>query len=173
VRLADGKAFVCADYGEFLVYAPDGAITTKLGLNIDAVSERMRKSAFPQLAVGAAFVRWPGTISNLPFGVLAFARQTLQMDRSGGWVERRTSLHVFVETGDGPTELQGPEKGRVIRDLLRGVIRKSADATESLLTELRDAEQDLTMRLRCPSEEEMGAQIRHAVTPLLAAIITE
>lgn len=179
VRLADGKAFVCADYGEFLVYAPDGAITTKLGLNIDAVSEPMRKSAFPQLAVGAAFVRWPtgeplpGTISNLPFGVLAFARQTLQMDRSGGWVERRTSLHVFVETGDGPTELQGPEKGRVIRDLLRGVIRKSADATESLLTELRDAEQDLTMRLRCPSEEEMGAQIRHAVTPLLAAIITE
>jgi hypothetical protein len=126
VRLADGKAFVCTDYGEFMVYAPDGAITTKLGLNIDAVSEPMRKSAFPQLAVGAAFVRWPtgeplpGAISNLPFGVLVFARQTLQMDRSGGWVERRTSLHVFVKTGDGPTELQGPEKGRIIRDLLCG-----------------------------------------------------
>ena len=115
----------------------------------------------------------PIPISSLPFGLLAFARQTLQMDRSVGCMERGTSLHVFVETKNGPTELQGPEKGRVIRDLFRAVIRKSADATESLLTELRDAEQDLTMQLRHPSEEEMGAQIRHTVTPLLAAIITE
>jgi hypothetical protein len=29
------------------------------------------------------------------------------------------------------------------------------------------------MKLRRPSEEEMGAQIRHAVTPLMAAIITD
>ncbi len=179
LQLSDGQAFVCADYGEVLVYAPDGAITTKLGLNVRAVSEAMRKAAFPQLPVGAAFVRWPNgeplpdSISGLPFGVLAFARQTLQMDRSGGWVERRTSLHVFVSAGNKPTELEGAEKGRAIRNILRAVIRKSAEATESLPADLRESEQELTMKLRRPNEEEMGAQIRHAVTPLFAAVVTE
>ena len=179
VRLADGKAYVCADYGEFLVYAPDGSITPKLGLNIDAVSGPLRRSAFPQMPSGAAFVRWPsaepqpGSISGLPFGVLAFARQTLQMDRSGGWVERRTSLHVFVTPGSGLTELQGADKGRLLRGVFRAVIRKSAEATEPLLASLRRMECELALQLRRPSEEEMGAQIRHAVTPLMAAIITD
>ena len=179
VRLADGRAFVCADYGEFLVYAPDGGITPKIGLNIDAVSEQLRRSAFPLLPAGAAFVRWPSgeslpeSISGLPFGVLAFARQTLQMDRSGGWVERRTSLHIFVTRASDFTELQGDDKGHLLRSILRAVIRKSADTTDSLLVRLRDGESDLTMHLRRPSEEEMGAQIRHAVTPLIAAIITD
>ena len=179
MRLADGRCFVCADYGEFLVYAPDGGITTKIGLNTDAVSEPLRKLAFPQLPVGAAFVRWPGgeplpeSILGLPFGVLVFARQTLQTDRTGGWVERKAVLHVYVMSGHGPTELHGPEKGRLVRTILRTVIRKTSEATESILAALRDAEADLTMKLRRPSEAEMGAQIRHAVTPLLAAIITE
>src|SRR5207245_1826159 len=33
VKLGDGNVYVCADYGEFLVYTPDGEITPKLGLN--------------------------------------------------------------------------------------------------------------------------------------------
>jgi hypothetical protein len=179
LRVADGRTFVCADYGEFLVYGPDGGITPKLGLNFDAVSEPLRKAAFPPLPVGAAFVRWPSgelppnSISRLPFGVLAFARQTLQMDRSGGWVERRASLHVFVTLDGGFTELQGVDKGRLLRSLFRSVIRKSADTVGSLLVSLGNAEYDLAMKLRRPSEEEMGAQIRHAVTPLMAAIITD
>lgn len=179
VRLADGRAFVCADYGEFLVYGPDGSITPKLGLNTDAVSETLRKWAFPQLWAGAAFLRWPSglplprSILSLPFGVLAFARQTLQMDRSGGWVERRTSLHVFVTPGSGSTELQGTDKGRLLRSLFRAVIRKSSEPSDSLLVGLQDAERDLVMQLRRPSEEEMAAQIRHAVAPLMAAIITD
>jgi superfamily II DNA or RNA helicase len=179
LKLADGKALVCADYGEFLVFAPDGQITTRLGLNIDAVSESMRKSAFPQLTAGAAFVRWPtgeslpAAVTTLPFGILAFARQTIQMDRSGGWVERRASLHLFVASKEDPAELQGIEKGQVIRAVLRSVIRKSAEANELVLASLRSLEQTLTMKLRRPSEEEMRVQIRHAVMPLLAVVVTD
>ena len=55
VRLADGKAFVCADYGEFLVYAPDGAITTKLGLNIDAVSRTDEEVGIPSASGRSRF----------------------------------------------------------------------------------------------------------------------
>ena len=178
VKLADGKAFVCAEYGEFLVYSPSGDITPKLGLNLETVSEQVRKFAFPPLPAGAAFVRWPATeqppasIAKMPFGVLAFARQTLQMDRSGGWVERKTSLHAFVTDGGDPIELQGGDKGHLVRGLLRAVIRKSPESADLLVPVLEKAESDLIMRLRRPSEEELGTQIRHAVTPLLAAIVT-
>jgi superfamily II DNA or RNA helicase len=179
VTLADGMACVCADYGEFLVYAPDGSITTKVGLNIASVSEPLRKAAFPAMPVGAAFVRWsnpgvlPPSVDSPPFGVLVFSRQTLQMDRSGGWVERKTSLPVFVIKEGVATELQGKDKGLLLRQLLRSVIRKSAEATGPLVGEIQQAESDLITKLRRPSDVEMTTQVRHAVTPLLAVIATE
>jgi superfamily II DNA or RNA helicase len=179
VAFPNGRVFVCADYGEFLVYAPDGGITPRLGINIAAVSELLRKAAFPQQLTGAAWVRWPAgeplpsSFYGLPLGLLCFARQTIQMDRSGGWIERKASLHVFVNTDTGLTELLGSEKAQVIRGIIRGVIRKSSEEIGALLPELQKAERELTMKLRRPTEEELGVQIRHAVTPLLAAIITE
>jgi hypothetical protein len=42
-----------------------------------------------------------------------------------------------------------------------------------MVDELQKMEHDLTEMLRRPDEEEMKVQIRHAVTPLVAAIITE
>jgi superfamily II DNA or RNA helicase len=179
ITLTDGTARVCADYGEFQVYAPDGSITSKVGINITAVSEPLRKAAFPAMPVGAAYVRWPSSgllpasIAGLPFGILVFARQTIQMNRSGGWVERKTSLPVFLIKEGVATELQGTDKGVLIRILLRSVIRKSAEATTSLLQEIRQAENNLIMRLRRPTDDEMTSQIRHAVTPLLAVVATE
>ncbi len=178
MTLANGKSFVCADYGEFLVYSPDGGITPKLGLNTDSVSDLLRKVAFPLQPVGAACLRWPAGeplpayILGCPFGILAFARQTLQRDRMGGWVETSTSLRVFVSQGSDPVEVCGEEKGRLIRVVLRAVARKSAETTDELISALKRYEDDLVMWLRRPSDEELGAQVRHAVTPLLAAIIT-
>lgn len=178
MTLGDGRTFVCADYGESLVYGPDGSVTPKLGLNVKEVSEALRRAAFPNNVAGAAFLRWPpgeplpaGLVS-LPFGVLVHGRQTLQGDRSGGWVERRTSLHVYVTVGSDVIELQAKEKGGVIRAMSRCVIRKGPEAPEALLAALRDTEVELIERLRRPSEIEMGAKIRHAVTPILAAVVT-
>jgi hypothetical protein len=179
VRLANGKTIVCADYGEFLVYAPDGSITPKIGLNSYFVTEHLRKFAFPSSPTGAAFIRWPTgeplpkPMLAPPFGVLAFSRQTLQPDRSGGWVERRTSLHVFVTVGNSVTELHGKEKRRLIRGFLRATIRKSSDLGDDVPASLQGNERDLISRLRRPNDSEMAAQVRHAVTPLLAAVATE
>lgn len=159
ISLADGRRFVCADYGEFLVYAPDGSITPKIGLNTDTVADALRKFAFPQQPAGAAFVRWPSGetvpdgISTVPFGILVFARQTLQME-TGGWVERRASLHTFVTAADGMNEQTGKAKGQLLRGLFRSVIRKSPEEAEPLLTALRAAEPDLLHQLRRPTEEE-------------------
>jgi hypothetical protein len=91
----------------------------------------------------------------------------------GGWVERRTSLHAFVTSADGVTELVGREKGRLLRGLFRSVIRKSPEAPETLLATLKKAELDLTQQLRRPTKDELTAQIRHAVTPLFAGVVTD
>jgi hypothetical protein len=179
VRLADGNVYVCAEYGEFLVYGPEGEIIPKLGLNIEPVADAMRRFAFPQQPVGAAYLRWPSGeprpagVSDEAFGVLVFARQTLQMDRMGGWVERRTSLHAFVTTAGGVSELIGREKGHLLRGLFRSVIRKTPETAEATLATLKTAEVDLSAKLRRPTEDELTAQVRHAVTPLFAGVVTD
>jgi superfamily II DNA or RNA helicase len=179
LSLDDGNAYVCADYGEFLVYGPDGRITPKLGLNLPPVAEEMRRFAFPQQPAGAAYLRWPSgeprpaSVSDSAFGVLVFVRETLQMERTGGWVERRNSLHAFVTTADGMTELPGKEKGQLLRGLFRAVIRKSPEAAEATLATLSKTELEFAHQLRWPTEEELNAQIRHAVTPLFAGVITD
>ncbi len=178
VRLADGKAYACADYGEFLVYDPTGLVTPKLGLNIEPVLEAMRRVAFPQQPAGAAYLRWPShevrpaAASGESFGVLVFMRQTLKMEGKGGWVERRTTLQTFVTSANGMEELTGKEKGQLLRVLFRAVIRKSPESSDLVLSGLKQAEVDIAQKLRRPTEDELATQIRHAVTPLFAGIVT-
>lgn len=179
LRFGAGDAYVCADYGEFLVYSPDGQITPKLGLNHPSVGDALAKTAFPDGVVGPAYLRWPDSADlpspsyHLPFGVLVLSRQTLQQDINGIWNERRVSMHVYVSTGDALTEIGGQEKGKLLRGVFRGVIRKSAEPIESLIESLSRAENELTESLRRPTEADLQAKVRHAVTPIFAAIITE
>jgi superfamily II DNA or RNA helicase len=179
LRLNDGRAYVCADYGEFLVYGANGEVTPRLGLNTEVVKESLRRFAYGTQPAGAAYVRWPVgeprpvEVSTMPFGVLVFARQTVQLERTGVWVERRSSLRAFVTTANGTTELLGKSKGSMLRGIFRSVIRKSPDPEAIELSRLRDFETELSQQLRRPSEDELDAKIRHAVTPLFAGVITD
>src|ERR1035441_8314458 len=152
---------------------------SKVGLNVGPISDALRRFGFPQQPVGAAYLRWPGpeprpaAVPDETFGVLAFARQTLQMESSGGWVERRTSLYIYVTTTNGMTEITGKDKGQLLRGLFRGVIRKAPEATDAKVAILKSQEVEITQKLRRPTENEFVAQIRHAVTPLFAGIITD
>lgn len=178
LQLSDGTRYVCGDYGEALVFGPDKAITPKLGLNLKPVAEIIRKHAFPEQSCGAAYLRWPDTEQMLdefalPFGVLIFLRQTLRVDGAGGWVEQGVALHCFVIQAGTSVELKGEEKKLFLKGLFRSVIRRSQEMVENLPQALVSAETDLIEQLRRPSEEEMMAQIRHAVTPLFAGVITK
>jgi hypothetical protein len=179
LRLGSGNAYVCADYGEFLVYSPDGRITPKLGLNDSSVGDSLAKTAFPDGVVGPAYLRWPDSVDlpsaswHLPFGVLAVARQTLQQDLNGVWNERRVSMHVYVSTGHDLSEVGGAEKEKLMRGIFRGVIRKTSEPIDALIQSLSSAEKDLVESLRRPSETDLQAKVRHAVTPIFAAIVTE
>jgi hypothetical protein len=179
IRLADGNNHVCADYGEELVFGPQNSVTPKVGLNLKAAAEILRKHAFPVSPAGAAYLRWPAgleqpsVVSAIPFGVLILFRQTLRMDRAGGWLEMGNTIHPFIVLAGDCVTCDGLDKARLIRGLVRATIRKSAEPAEELICQIRAAEGELVAHLRRPSEDELTNQIRHAVTPLLAAVVTD
>ncbi|MBO0798860.1 MAG: hypothetical protein J2P31_08545, partial [Blastocatellia bacterium] len=179
LELSDGKRYVCADYGETLVFGPDKTLTPKLGLNLKPVAELLRKFAFPEGNgnCGAAYLRWPASEPMpsglpLPLGALVFLRQTLRADKTGGWLEQGNALRCFVIYGDQLEELEDENRGLFLRGLFRSVIRKAAEPIEELLQSVSSAEVKIIEQLRRPTEEEMAAQIRHAITPLFAGVIT-
>jgi hypothetical protein len=139
----------------------------------------LAKTAFPEGIVGPAYLRWPDSVDlpsasyHLPFGVLALTRQTLQQDMNGVWNERRVSMHLYVFTGHDQSEIGGAEKGKLMRGIFRGVIRKTPEPIEALIQSISTAEKELVESLRRPSEAELQAKVRHAVTPIFAAIVTE
>lgn len=174
----DGQAFVCGDYGEELVYGPDGTVTPKLGLNKSPLVELLRKTAFPDQPVGAAQLRWqpaltvPSVVAGMPFGVSVFLRQTLRMDRMGGWLEQEQSLRCFINLADGAiAEVLNEQKGVLLRGLFRASIRKNPEDSELLIRHMQANEKDLVQQLRRPTQEELTSQVRHAVTPLFSAVV--
>ena len=179
LQLPNGANYVCADYGEEIVFGPGNTTTPKFGLNLKDVAELVRKFAFPGGPIGAAHLRWPSgferpaSVCALPFGVLVLFRQTLRMDRSGGWLEIGNAVHAFTIDSSACTPCEGPEKGRLIRGILRATVRKTAESAEELISAIQIAERDSIAQCRRPTEEELTNQIRHAVTPLLAAVMAE
>jgi len=179
LALSTGKAYVCADYAESLVYDPDGRLTPKLGLNLPPVCEALRRVAFPGQAVGAAWLRIPGReVGNLtsiagPSLILALVRLTFKRDVNGQWSEVGQSLHVYAVKEGEFKEFVGEEKGNIVRSLLAATVRKSADSESAIGASLVNAERVLIQRLWKPSDAELSSGIRHAVIPLLAAVITD
>jgi superfamily II DNA or RNA helicase len=173
------KCYVCADYSESLVYDPGGSLTPKLGLNLPVVCEALRKIAFPTQAAGASWLRWPTSVpkpscvTSLPFGVLAAVRTTLKRDVNGQWSEVGSALRVYCFNDSDRVEVVGADKGQLVRALLDGTIRKSADPESRIPTVLLAAEQDIIKLLWKPTDQELPSGIRHAVLPLFAAVVTE
>ncbi len=141
------------------------------------MAEIIRKYAFPEQTSGAAYLRWPDAEKALPrfalpFGTLIFLRQTLRVDRTGGWIEQGVALRCFVIRAGQSVELKNGEKKLFLQGLFSSVIRKSPETAEDLLQLMVSAETDLIEQLRRPTEDEMAAQIRHSVLPLFAGVIT-
>lgn len=179
LRLGDGSNLVCGDIGEALVFGPDDTPTARLGLNLPQAADLLRKYAFPAQPCGPAHLRWPAGISKptslgrLPTGVLVLLRQSYRDDRHGGWTESEASLKCFVVGADATTTVEGDEAGQLLRGLLRAVVKKAPDLDEALVKAMAEAEESLVNELRPPTEAEFKAQIRHAVVPLLAAIVSD
>jgi superfamily II DNA or RNA helicase len=179
LKLSDGNSYVCADYGEELVFGPGNAITPKVGLNAKPIVALLREQAFPDGPAGAAQLRWPtggekpAGVGIEPTGLLVLLRQTLKMDRAGGWLEVGCGVNVFIVRETGYEPVDGPDKAKMIRTIARAMVRRTAEPVPRLIEALRQAEDELSQCLRRPSDEELEGQIRHAVTPLLSAVVCD
>lgn len=170
--------YVCGDFGGAPISGPNNARPEQLGLNSHPVAEILRRLAFAENS-GAALLRIPGNtvISGVegsnPFGVLAFVRQTVRSDGRLGYAEVNTSLHCFViKAGQTPTNVEGREKRQLLVALFSASApRVEPDSTDPLLADIQRYESDLCHQLRMPSEQERAEGLRHAVTPLVAALV--
>lgn len=178
VSLGGSEQYVCGEVGGAPVFGPNGSPAGQLGLNLPPVAEILRRLAFTSPS-GAAVVRLqndraiPGVEGSNSFGILAMVRQTVRPDPRAGHVEIGTSLTCFVITPDrDPLLVEGPSK----RDLLYAIFdatvaRVKPDTADPVVEAIRRHEIAILNQLRRPSEAEMRTGVRHAVTPLLAALV--
>lgn len=171
----DGQPYACGDYGGMPVTRDDGVKAERLGSNVAIVTRVIRAQGFPGVPTGAAHVRWaegeprphPG-----PFGVIVVSRQSVRWEQ-GTFAEHAATLHCFTVTPDGKSApIEGTAKGLLLRALLRGSVRREPEEAPELISAIEQAEAGVVAELRRPSDTDREARINHAVTPLLATIVS-
>ncbi|MBK6942989.1 MAG: DEAD/DEAH box helicase [Planctomycetes bacterium] len=179
IRLADGQAYACGDYGGMPVSDEKGRTVKPIGLNDGRVSEALRASALTDEPCGIAHVRWqaehpiPSSLGELPAAVLAYVRRTVRADSQGGWIDLGSSLHLHVVHESGDVVDVGPaEKRALVRGLWRGSIRTKPELSAPLSFAIESQHDRLLEALRRPTQTEMDDKIRHAVMPLMIAVVT-
>ena len=180
VQTDDGKVLACGDYSGSPVYGSSGQIAEPAGLNVGPVQSVLRKLAFPAGVVGPAQLRWPAGV-NLPegfppplWGVLVLLRQTARMDALAGWIEQGYGLHCFRVSEAGVAHpVEGQAKGQLLRGLFAATVRTKPEDAPALTAAIAGSERELIKELRRPSEADGQNRVRHAVYPLLAAIVAE
>jgi superfamily II DNA or RNA helicase len=179
IRLPDGQAYACGDYGGMPVSDDKNRRVKSIGLNDPRVCGALRESALTDGPVGVAHVRWlpehpaPACLSDLPAAVLAYVRRTVRADSQGGWMDLGSSLHLYVVHESGRViGVEPSEKRALVRGLWRGSIRAKPELSQPLKIAIEGQFEDLMGALRRPTQAEMDEKIRHAVMPLMVAIVT-
>jgi len=176
LKLQDGQIFACGDFAGMPVTGRDGARVDTLGLNRKEMCEALRRVALPPALTGAAHLRWPDdqelphSARARPFGLWISARMTLrwQSGRVSPIGTRLTGKSIDCDGVAG--DLDSNELGKLVRGLLRATVRRQAPAG-IVLEAVRKQEHTWINELRRPSIEDRRNEIRHAVFPLLAAIV--
>lgn len=178
VRTDDGKVLACGDYSGSPVYGADGQSAEPAGLNTDPVPAVMRKLAFPAGVVGPAHLRWaagvglPDGFPPPPWGVLVVLRQSARMDALTGWAEHGSQLRCYRVSEDGGFCLvEGVAKDQLLRGLFAAVVRTKPEDNPLLVAAVCRAEAELGTELRRPTGADTEGRVRHAVSPLLAAVV--
>jgi hypothetical protein len=176
LKTADGTHYLGQEHDGVPVSNAGGVKVEPLGLNIPAVAEVLRKVALSPLTTGAAQLRWtdgpppPGAGSN--FGVLVLLRQTLRSEGSR-WVEQGLSLHCYRVDPTGTwEEWTGADRKAAIQGLLGASILMRPQPDGPLYASLASCEAERLRSLGTLTEEDRQRRHRHAVLPLLAAIVT-
>jgi superfamily II DNA or RNA helicase len=175
VLLIDGQPYACGDHGGMPVTRDDGVKAERLGSNVAVATRALRAHGLPGASAGAAHVRWPEGEPRPhegAFGVIIVARQSVRWEQ-GSYAEHSATLHCAIVTADGqrsPVEAQA--KGALVRALLRGTVRREPEAAPAFAGAVEQIEAAMVGELRRPTDADREARIVHAVTPLLAAVVS-
>ena len=176
LRLGDGQIVACGDFAGMPVTGRGGARVDILGLNRKEICTTLRRLAFPSALTGAAHLRWPDDqelphgLRARPFGLWISARMTLRW-QSGRVSPIGTRLTGKSVDRDGvESHLDSNEIGKVVRVMLRSAIRRQAPVGV-VPDAMRNREYTWINELRKPSAEDRRNELRHAVFPLLAAVL--
>jgi len=169
------RAFASGDYAGAPVFGPGDAKGEQLGLNVAPVTEALRRAAFPAETVGPAHLRWPPDLEvppelKFPCGVLVLLRQALRMERNV-WTEGPVTLHCYCATSDRFFEVEGQERGALLRGVFRATVRNKPEDAAEVVSRLVAEEARLTAELKRITREEFDQGLRYAVTPLFAGIV--
>jgi len=172
--LEDGLAYYADEHDGRIITGPENRTAVSVGLNRPVVAEALRRLAFAATPTGAAHLRLAADIAlplKPPFGVLVFHRQTVRVE-GPSWIEHGQELKCYLVPPQGElVECDGDGKGVLVRSLLHAVVRRDPEPEGPLHEALSNAESELLQRLRRPEQHEIDRGLRHAVFPLLAAIV--
>jgi superfamily II DNA or RNA helicase len=173
----DGSTFfACGDYSGAPVFGPQREMAQAIGLNSSPVTQALRRLAFPPEPSGAAHVRWPSgkplpMAVTFPFGVIVLLKQTLQSEQ-GSWTELSNSLHCFLIPREGlVVSIDDGDRAALLRGLFGASVRNKPEEDCTLAERLLIEETSLTAKLRSLDPDDGERRVRHAVMPLLAAIV--
>jgi hypothetical protein len=178
----DNECLALGETDGMPVRGRNGEVATPVGLNTDRLVRILRRFGLPDGPSGAAVLGWSLTsqalfdATALPerFGLLAFARQQFASARGYGELGG-TSLELYLVLPSGEVRpLAASQKRAFVRALLSTTARRDAkDEDQELARRMRSIEEELWQQLRRPPAPSHSERILHAVTPLLAAVVTQ
>ena len=175
VRMEGDRVFACGDFAGMPVVGTDGSSAEILGLNRSEICNVLRLNGFPRAVAGAGHLRWqdelPHGIRSRPFGCWIAARMTLrwqptQVSPLGARLVGRIVGIDGCERAIGADEIGG-----LVRNLIRAPLRRQAPLT-TVVELLNGRERTWIEELRTPSAEDRENELRHAVFPMVAAVLT-
>jgi hypothetical protein len=181
----DGKVFACADTQGVPAADAHGQPIPVIGLNTPEVATRLRASVFPAQPTGAAWLRAPEgaetTFESLlpdgvsqPCGVSVFMRQTIRTSL-GTPTEQAVELRLLLISENGTfLEITGDQRASLIRALLSAVRQREPmpEHAAAWADRIASAERSILPLLGRPTQPEHQNGVRHAIWPILAAVIS-
>ena len=177
LKFPGGNVFALGDYRGSPVFGPDGKVVPTLGLNRVEIARRLLELSCPDQPCGAAHCRRGEEFKFLSFagdfGVLFFLRQTYQIDSRRNWREVKVALHGLLLPESASTiELDCETQAKVVRGLRAASLRRTAPLNTALLERIGEVERESGTYLWRPDPDAARLGLRHAVTPLFAAVVS-
>jgi len=173
----DGTPHACGEFGGMPVLSEAGARIPQFGTNHALACEKLRALAFAEGPHGAACLGWPEGVPRPAgfeagtFGLLVAVRQSVNIAAPGA-PEVATALHLELVGPRSTARLLDPvEKRALVNALLKGTARRAPASEPGLVRALGEAAAVMEAELRRPSESDRESGVRHAVFPVLAALV--